>query len=86
MEWRFADDVVLFAQQYGDIVKILKHLQEAAETYCLQLNNDKTKIMTREDWARGRTSAVMGGNLVDILGEREYVKYLGRRMSFNHWH
>ena len=56
MELRFADDVLLFAQSRGDITKMLSHLSQAARAYGLEIDFDKTRIMTRNDWAKGRTT------------------------------
>ena len=82
LELRFADDVVLVAQQKSDITKMLQHLSEAARKYGLEINYSKTKVLTRNDWARGLTHVQVEGHNVAVLPENEFEKYQGRKISF----
>ena len=85
-ELRFADDVLLFAQQPSDTAKMLLHLSEAASKYGLKINYAKTKILTASHWAGGRTSLKIGVNNVAILVDDRPEKYLGRKLCFTSMH
>ena len=86
LELRFADDVVLFAQQESDIVKMLRDLSEAAAPYGLKINFSKTKILTRSKWSKSKTSVQIGDQPVSILDEHAAEKYLGRKLSLENMH
>ena len=83
---RFADDVVLFAQKRADIQKMVGHLRDAASKYGLEINFDKTKVLTWDDEASPHPSVQVGENEVDVLAERDSERYLGRKLSLDSPH
>ena len=83
---RFADDVLLFAQQRSDIEKMLQHLSHAAAGFGLEINFDKTKVLTWDAAASGSTSVRVGAHDVGILSEMESDKYLGRKLTMHMTH
>ena len=83
---RFADDVVLFAQQRADIEKMHKHLQDCSAKFGLQINFDKTKVMTFNDLAGGSSYVRVGESNVEVLTETASERYLGRKLSLGNMH
>ena len=66
---RFADDVVLFAQQRSDIAKMLEHLSQVSQKYSLKIHYGTTKVMTWAACAAGCTSVNVCGHSVGIIPE-----------------
>ena len=83
---RFADDVVLFAQQRSDIEKMLRHLQDCSVKFGLQINFDKTKVLTFDELSRGCSAVRVGSADVAVLAETDAEKYLGRKLSLGEMH
>jgi hypothetical protein len=83
---RFADDVVLFAQQRADIEKMLQHLSVYAAEFGLEINFDKTKILTWDSLVKGRQIVRVGEHNVTILTEMQSEKYLGRKLTLHMTH
>jgi hypothetical protein len=83
---RFADDVLLIAQSCVDMQKMLNDFATQASKYGLRLNFDKTRILTWDHLAAGRTHILAGGSHVRILKENESEKYLGRKLSLGYHH
>ena len=79
---RFADDVVLIEQSKGDITKMLNDFSKYAAEYGLQINFDKTKILTWDSLRAGCPSVAINGQAIQILAESQAEKYLGRKLSF----
>ena len=67
MELRFADDVVLMAQQRSDIEKMLAHLAASAARFGLQINLGKTKILARNNWSKSCKAVQVSGQEVEVL-------------------
>ena len=61
---RFADDVILFAQQCSDIAKMLRDLSTHAGNFGLRINFSKTKVMTWNALVGKTLSIDVDGNLV----------------------
>ena len=85
-ELRFADDVLLFARQWVDAAKMLKHLSDAAAVYGLKINYAKTKVLTSSLWAGGRTSVQVDDRRVQVLVDQASERYLGRQICFSKLH
>ena len=85
-ELRFADDVIMVAQQRADIIKMLRHLGHCSGKFGLRINFAKTKVLTWNTLAAGSTSVCVDGQSVEILDEAASEKYLGRKLSFNDTH
>ena len=82
MELRFADDVILVAQQRTDVCKMMRDLGVAAGRFGLKINFQKTKVLTWNALAGSRTTITVGSHQVDIVDEAASEKYLGRKLSF----
>ena len=83
---RFADDVVLFSQHRSDIAKMLGHLRDAGLKYGLEINFDKTKVLTWNAAISRHPPVKVGEESVDVLAEGDFEKYLGRRLSLDFMH
>ena len=81
MELRFADDIISFASQRGDIAKMLCHLSECCAKFGLEINFDKTKVMTWSSLAGRSASVTVGRQDVKIICELGSEKYLGRKIT-----
>lgn len=72
---RFADDIVVFAENASDLNVMVEELAKESMKAGLLLNSSKTKILTNSEWVD-----------ISIAGEKiEYVKdyvYLGQSVSF----
>jgi hypothetical protein len=79
---RFADDVILVAQQKADIRKMLQDLSAASAPYGLKMHFGKTKIMTWNCLSASCTSVRVGEKDVQIMDETEAERYLGRKLCF----
>ena len=79
---RFADDVILVAQQKSDIGKMLEDLSAIAAEYGLKLHFGKTKVLTWNSLAGTTSSIPVDGRDVSILDEAEAERYLGRKLCF----
>ena len=79
---RFADDVVLVAQQRSDIRKMLHDLNFACGRYGLKIHLGKTKVLTWSALVHGAPFVCLGIDRVEILAEFESEWYLGRKWSF----
>ena len=86
MDLRFADDVVLFAQQKADISKMLQHLADCSKKYGLKINFDKTKVLTSNYLSNGDSEISVGGRAVAILDEMDSEKYLGMKLCLHSVH
>ena len=79
---RFADDVILIAQQRSDIGKMLRDLSDHAAKFGLRINFTKTKIMTWNALAGNAAPIDIYGKDVSILDEAVAERYLGRKLCF----
>ena len=68
---RFADDVVLVAQQRTDIVKMLRQLATTSAKFGLRINFLKTKVLTWGALSGNHERVDVHGQHVDILREEE---------------
>ena len=80
---RFADDVILVAQQRADIRKMLVDLQTFSRKYRLKIHLGKTKVMTWNALVCGSPFVLLGGDRVEILEETCSERYLGRKLCFS---
>ena len=80
---RFADDVILVAQQRADIRKMLVDLQTFSRKYGLKIHLGKTKVMTWNALVCGSPFVLLGGDRVEILEETCSERYLGRKLCFS---
>jgi len=81
----FADDVMLFAQNASDAVKMLTHFREEAAKYGLRLHIGKTKILTTTSSAQSR-NVIVGDDQVEVLSSDGTEKYLGRAVNLHDFH
>ena len=79
---RFADDVILVAQQRSDIRKMLLDLRQTATKYGLKIHMGKTKVMTWNALVNGSSQVALGDDFVEILDECQAERYLGRSLCF----
>lgn len=79
---RFADDVILVAQQRSDIKKMLHDLDVVSSQYGLKIHLGKTKVLTWSALVCGAPYVCLGTDRVAILAEFESERYLGRKLSF----
>jgi len=79
---RFADDVILVAQQRSDIRKMLLDLRQTATKYGLKIHMGKTKVMTWNALVNGSSHVALGDDFVEILDECQAERYLGRSLCF----
>ena len=75
--------MILVSQSKQDVIKMLRHLAEAAAKYGLKLHFGKTKILTWNHLAHPATSVDIDGQTVAILDESCSERYLGRKLVFN---
>jgi hypothetical protein len=74
---RFADDVVLIADNLQDTVSMLHSLKSLSERAGLKINFEKTKLMT---------NLVMSGNITidnNTIQQTDTYKYLGHEIKIN---
>ena len=79
---RFADDVILIAQQRSDIKKMLADLTTVSSKYGLKLHYGKTKVMTWRSLVKPPSSILVGTNDIEILDQAAAERYLGRKFCF----
>ena len=77
---RFADDVILVAQQKSDIRKMLQDLSNFSAKYGLKVHFGKTKILTWNCLSGSCTSIPVSDRDVKVMNETETERYLGRTM------
>ena len=75
---RFADDVVLVAQNQTDLTKMLNDLSSRFHKYGLRINFAKTKILTWNALAGIHKTVSVEGQQVEILDEATPEKILGQ--------
>ena len=78
---RYADDLFLFGQSLEEAAKVLESLAGVLQTYGLELNMKKTKIMSTECPCEETTVCITEFGPVDILGSNDKHKYLGRNFG-----
>ena len=83
---RFADDVVLFCQSRADIIKMLYHVKDVSSKFGLEINFDKTKVLTWVHLAAGVSSVQVGDQRVMVLAQSASERYLGRKLSLDDPH
>ena len=83
---RFADDVLLIAQNRADVRKMMEHLRAEAAKYGLKLNMDKTKVLTSTHATKKRDSVHIAGQPVEIIGPESSERYLGRKLCLGEYH
>ena len=74
---RFADDIVLFADNLSDIETLINDLSQMSLKIGLKINYGKTKMLSN---VQGTTVKTESGNTVNFVND--YI-YLGQNMSFN---
>ena len=75
---RYADDLLLFGQSLDEAVSMLEKLASILQSYGLELNMKKTKIMSTSCPRETTTVCITEYGPVDILGSIDRHKYLGR--------
>ena len=80
---RFADDVVLFAHRVDHVEQMVEDLAQTSARYGLKLNFSKTKVLTWDALAKGRSTIEVSGQKVAIIKEDESEKYLGRKLGMS---
>ena len=73
---RYADDILLFAKSREELQNMLLLLVEELRKIGLELNADKTKILTNE--ILEEQSVSVGGTEIGLIAENGKHKYLGR--------
>ena len=81
---RFADDVLLLAQNQRHITQMLSDLQHHAAPFGLEIHPDKTKILTTSSRRVPQQVQVNDKN-IEVLSQHSYAKYLGRKLSFHNY-
>ena len=71
----YADDTVIFADSHRQVERILKIVEEIAETYGMRLNEAKCEVI---QYGNRRDIKFRNGRKVEV---KEEVKYLGCRMN-----
>ena len=82
---RFADDLLLVAGSLEDLTEMICDLSLHSSEFGLEIHPEKTKVLGNVP-ARRRScgsSICAGGLEIEILNFDGYVKYLGRRISFD---
>ena len=74
---RFADDIDGLAGQEQELVSLIKHLDETSTAYGMQLNTEKTQLMTSNTNGISTDITIDNKNLETVLG----FKYLGAIVS-----
>ena len=89
--FKFADDVMLFATSKGQIQNMMCEFKDATEKVGLRIHPDKTKILGNESSMNSDTKRYIkiGDMSIEILAKNESAKHLGQRISFyqqeRHW-
>ena len=81
---RFADDIMIFAKSLSELVEMLELLVKALLDVGLELNLQKTKILTtfpNDEIVAHGGSVTVSGQHVDVLKADSAHKYLGRKLS-----
>ena len=76
---RFADDLMLYAKSEQELIYMLDTLQEELAASGLQLNPDKTKVLTTAAPPLPNFLATAAGEVEVLLGEKTH-KYLGKTL------
>ena len=81
---RYADDVLLFSKSKNELVKMLTFLIEEFRKIGLELNADKTKIISAffegiQSWEK--MTIDVAEFKIKLLGFGSTIKYLGRKLS-----
>ena len=82
--FRFADDVMLFATFKEQIRKMLCEFKKGTEKVGLKIHPDKTKILSKQSTINSDTTKKyfeVGDMSIEIMTRNESVKYLGQRIS-----
>lgn len=69
---RFADDIVLISSSITELESMLKELKATSTTIGLEMNGEKTKILTHEEI----DGIVIDGNLIQNVTEYVYLGHL----------
>ena len=83
----FADDALILAKSQSELCSILKLLFIELRRIGLEINRNKTKILTTQDgFFRDGISRIMWINheCFHLIGIHEWHKYLGRHLSFSY--
>ena len=75
---RYADDILLFAKDLDECQFMLESLVEVLREYGLELNMQKTKILSTHFAPLDQTFLITNQGSVEILATRSKHKYLGR--------
>ena len=81
----FADDVVLIATSSKHLKEMLGDLKRAALARGLKVHSGKTKVLTNEGGASGRSMIKqidIDGEKYEVLAKDASTKYLGRKVNF----
>jgi hypothetical protein len=76
---RFADDVALFSESKDDLLAMIEDLRSISSTAGLEINMDKSKIITNTDEKEYKINATE----IELV---EDFKYLGKIVSFHNGH
>ena len=82
---RFAGDIVVYAKTLLELKEMLILLFDELASVGLQVNADKTKILTTERFCPplgGYSRGACGQTYSHVLGEADAHKYLGRALNF----
>jgi len=78
---RYADDLMIYATSWEELVRMLEALVEELQAIGLHLNQKKSKIFTTS--SRKPTMIEVAGEFVEVLDGQAAHKYLGRKISGN---
>ena len=74
---RYADDILLFAKDLDECQYMLESLVEVLREYGLELNMQKTKILSTHSAPLDQLFLITNQGSVEILAARSKHKYLG---------
>ena len=83
---RYADDIIIYAKSQNELMHMLVILAEELARIGLNMNIDKTKILSTATNRQGENSADyidIGSDLVEVLAVDECHKYLGRKLCLS---
>ena len=75
--FRFADDIVVNAEENEEAGFLVDRLDTATTRYKMEINPDKTKVMTNNPYGFQREIKIQGQRLEEV----ENFKYLGAFIS-----
>ena len=78
---RFADDLLIFAKSTQEAVQMIESLVRVLETYGLELNVKKTKMLSTEVEGAEAMYVDTEAGFVEVVAEGRVHKYLGRAWS-----